>query len=185
MSFKKIVKPYKPLVHWDKIKLVVFDCDGVLTDGKIIYNSAGTEVKNFYSQDGLGFRLLREAGVHTAVVTGRTSTVLERRCQDMKIEYLYQGIAHKVQKINELLQELELDWDCVLMMGDDWNDLPAMFKAAVSVCPADAVEDIKQLADYVTSHTGGHGAVRECVELVLNNKGIYEQALLAYLNQIS
>ena len=185
MSFNKLAKPHKPLLRWEKIQLLIFDCDGVLTDGRIIYDSAGNESKNFDAHDGMGFMLLRQTDVKTAVITGRNSPVLQRRCDDLKIDYVFQGIQNKLAKAGELLQELGLGFDSVLFMGDDWNDLPIMFKAAVSVCPADSMEGVKALSDLVTKHPGGRGAVRECIELVLTGKGIHEQALLKYLAQIS
>jgi len=183
--FRKINKPYKPRVNWDKINLLIFDCDGVLTDGKIIYGCDGEEFKNFDAHDGMGFMLLRFAGVKTAVITGRTSAALERRCKDLRIDYLLQGVANKLARTNQLMAELKLEFSNVLYMGDDWNDIPVMNVAAVSVCPADAVRDVASLADYVMLAPGGHGAVRECIELVLNNKGLYEQAVADYLAQIS
>ena len=179
---KKISKPYKPKLNWDRIQLLVFDCDGVLTEGKIIYDSAGNEAKNFDAHDGMGFLLLRQTELRTAVITGRKSSVLERRCQDLKINFLFQGIPDKLQCLKDLLAEQKLDFSNVLYMGDDWNDIPAMFNAAISVCPADAALNIRQLADHVTSNSGGRGAVRECIEYVLVNRGIYEQAVAAYLN---
>lgn len=182
MILKKISKPIKPAVKWDRIELLVFDCDGVLTDGRIIYNSAGQEAKNFDAHDGMGFLLLHQTKLRSAVITGRNSPLLERRCQDLKIGHLFQGVANKVQCLEGLLAELGLDYSNVLYMGDDWNDIPAMFKAAFSVCPADAPQNICQLADHVTRHSGGKGAVRECIEFVLHNQGIYEQAVSAYLN---
>jgi 3-deoxy-D-manno-octulosonate 8-phosphate phosphatase (KDO 8-P phosphatase) len=185
MSSSKLNKPNKPLLRWDKISLVIFDCDGVLTDGRIIYDSAGNESKNFDAHDGMGFILLRQTGIRSVVITGRNSPVLERRCQDLKVDFLFQGIQNKLEKATQLLSELGLGFDSVVFMGDDWNDLPLMFKAAISVCPADAMEGIKALNDKVTEHPGGRGAVRECIEYVLRSKGIYEQALLSYLNQIS
>lgn len=184
MSFTKIAKPNKPILRWDRIKLLIFDCDGVLTDGRIIYDSAGNESKNFDAHDGMGFMLLRQTEVQAAVITGRSSPVLQRRCDDLKIKYVFQGIQKKLETTTQLLRELNLGFDNILFMGDDWNDLPVMFKAAISVCPGDAMEGMKNLCDLVTKHSGGRGAVRECIEHVLTNKGIYEQALLKYLEHI-
>lgn len=185
MNFINIQKPLKPSLDWTKIKLMVFDCDGVLTDGRIIYDSAGNESKNFDAHDGMGFNILKHTDIKTAVITGRNSPLLERRCQDLKIDFLFQGVLKKLDKINQLLQELRLDFDNLLMMGDDFNDLPLMLRSAISVCPADTCEDVKAFCDIITQHNGGRGAVRECIELLLTNQGIYEQALLSYLNSIS
>ncbi|MDP2173915.1 MAG: HAD hydrolase family protein [Candidatus Cloacimonadaceae bacterium] len=185
LSSKRMQKPYKTKLNWDKIKLMIFDCDGVLTDGRIIYDNNRLESKNFDAHDGMGFILLRQTEVMAAVITGRSSTLLEQRCADLKIKHLYQGVASKLTKTEELLKELGLCFENVLYMGDDWNDIPVMFKAAISVCPANAAPDIKGLSDYVTSHEGGRGAVRECIELVLINKRLIETAVTAYLDEIS
>jgi len=185
MSFSKLAKPHKPLLRWERIKLLIFDCDGVLTDGRIIYDSAGNESKNFDAHDGMGFLLLRQTDIQTAVITGRSSPVLQRRCDDLKINHLFQGIQNKLEKATQLLRELQLNFDNVLVMGDDWNDVPLMFKAAVSVCPADAPEGVKEICDIVTKKHGGRGAARECIELVLNHKKKYEPALVKYVEQIS
>ncbi len=185
MSVKRFTKPIKSHLIWDKIKILIFDCDGVLTDGRIIYDSAGNESKNFDAHDGMGFMLLRQTDILSAVVTGRTSTVLQRRCEDLKINYLYQGVANKLEVVTKLLEELGLDFSNVLYMGDDWNDMKVMFSAAISVCPADATDEIKALTDHVTIHPGGRGAVRECIDYVLENKGLHEQAIQAYFTQIS
>lgn len=185
MSFRKIEKPNKKLMKWEYIKLLIFDCDGVLTDGRIIYDSAGNESKNFDARDGMGFLLLRQTDLLSAVVTGRNSPVLQRRCEDLRINYVFQGVGNKLQKLEELLKELNLAFENVLFMGDDWNDIPVMFRAAISVCPSDAFPDIRRLTDYVTKQPGGRGAVRECIEYVLNNKRIYELAVQKYLETIS
>lgn len=185
MAPKRMEKPSKPKLNWDKIKLMIFDCDGVLTDGRIIYGCKDEEMKNFDAHDGMGFMLLRQTDVKAAVITGRSSLALERRCRDLRIEHVYQGVAMKLQRTKELLVEMGLGFDNVLYMGDDWNDIPVMFQAAISVAPADAMPAVAALADMVTTHKGGKGAVRECIEHMLRNKGVYEQAVLAYLGEIS
>lgn len=185
MSHDKLVKPTKALVRWEKIKLLAFDCDGVLTDGRIIYDSAGIESKNFSAQDGLGFMLLWDTDVQTAVITGRESNLLARRCKDLRIPHLFQKIPNKLKVAQSLLKELGLDFSNMLFMGDDWNDIPLMNRAAVSVCPANAPDSVKALCDVVTKANGGHGAVRECIEYVLLHKGIFEEAVLKYLARIS
>lgn len=180
-----IKKPDKPKQDFGKIKLIAFDCDGVLTDGRIIYGCEGEELKNFSAHDGMGFMLLRGFGIKTAVITGRRSYALERRCDDLKIDYVFQRISNKLQQAKDLLASLGLDLSNMLFMGDDWNDIPLMLAAAVSVAPANAPKDVASLADYVMPSVGGFGAVRDCIELVLKNKGVYEQAISAYLARIS
>lgn len=185
MSYKKILKPHKPVLRWDKIDLLVFDCDGVLTGGRIIYDENGSEAKNFDAHDGMGFLLLRQTNIRTAVITGRKSDLLQRRCNDLKIDHVFQGVANKLECLKNLLAELDYDLSRVLYMGDDWNDIPVMFAAAYSVCPADAMDSIRELADHVTTRPGGRGAVRECIELVLSKKGLLDQAISDYLGKIS
>ncbi len=185
MSHDKLGKPTKPLVRWEKIKLLAFDCDGVLTDGRIIYDSAGVESKNFSAQDGMGFMLLWGTDIQTAVITGRESSLLQRRCDDLKVPHLFQKIPNKLKVAEGLLTELGLGFNNMLFMGDDWNDIPLMQRAAVSVCPANAPNSVKALCDIVTNAGGGHGAVRECIEYVLVQKGIFDEAVLKYLARIS
>lgn len=182
---KKITKPVKAAVNWENIKLLAFDCDGVLTEGGIIYGNEGQELKDFDARDGMGFMLLRYTGVQVAIITGRTSEALSRRCKDLKIEHVYQQIPNKLKQAKELLDTLGLGFENMLFMGDDWNDFPLMSAAAVSVCPCDAAEEITHLVDYVTQAKGGKGAVRECIEMVLKKCGIYEQAIQDYLDRIS
>ncbi|NLK49633.1 MAG: HAD hydrolase family protein [Candidatus Cloacimonetes bacterium] len=182
---KKYEKPLKTRIRWDRIKLLIFDCDGVMTDGRIIYGNEGQELKNFCAQDGMGFMLLQHTDITVAVITGRESEALTRRCKDLKIQYVYQKISNKLEQTKELLAELKLDFDNVLFMGDDWNDIPTMCHAAVAVAPANVQRDVAVYADYIMVSSGGHGAVRECIDLVLNNMSIYEQTVVSYLNKIS
>ena len=185
MTYQKIEKPSKPKLIWDKIKLLVLDCDGVLTDGRIIYGCGGEEMKNFDAHDGMGFLLMRHTIVQAAVITGRQSAALERRCADLGIKHLYQGVPNKLQVLGDMLKELQLNWDNVVYIGDDWNDIPCMFRCAASICPSDAMPDIRKLCDIVLQSPGGRGAVREGIEMILKHKGIYEQAVVAYLAERS
>jgi len=189
MSYLKLPKPPKSQVRWEQLRLVVFDCDGVLTDGSIIYgqtdNYFNVELKNFNAHDGMGMTLLHHAGLIPAVITGRSSRVLAKRCKDLKIRHLYQSIAKKIEAAEKLLNKLDLTWDQVVYMGDDWNDVPCMEKAAVSFCPSDACPEIRHLADIVTSAPSGHGAVRECIDHILYQQGTYETAVKSYLQDIS
>lgn len=168
-------------MNWAEIKLVILDCDGVLTDGRIIYGNDNQDIKHFNAHDGLALMLLEHSDMEVAVVTGRSSEALSRRCADLKIKYLYQGVAQKLPCVEKLLEELSLDWDHVVYMGDDWNDVLCMRKAAISACPANAQMDIQKIADLVTEKPGGHGAVRELVNFILHKRGIYERVLKSYL----
>jgi len=182
-------KVNKPPVVWQDIKLVIFDCDGVLTDGKIIYGSENNynriEMKNFNAHDGMGFMLLHQAGLISAVITGRSSTTLSQRCKDLHIKYLFQKVQKKLEKADKLLTKLNLQWNQVVYMGDDWNDIPCMDKAAFSSCPSDAMPEILKLADKVTKRKAGDGAVRELIDYILYKQGIYEKVVEQYLQEIS
>ena len=180
-----IRKIYKNAVRWDKISLLVFDCDGVLTDGRIIYDSTGLELKNFDAHDGMGFLILRQTDICTAVITGRSSELLDRRCRDLKINHVYQGIANKLKKTEELLEDLGIGWDSVAYMGDDWNDIPTMNRVAFSAAPSDALEEIRNLVDFVTQAPGGRGAVREFIRHILVQQKRYDKAIDAYLESLS
>lgn len=169
-----------------KIKLVCFDCDGVLTDGKIIYiQTEGKtifEQKNFSAKDGMGIMMLNRAGLIAAVITGRTSEVLTRRCKDLKIDHLYQNIDNKADKMQELLTELALDWENLAYVGDDWNDYPILTKAGFAATPFDGDEAIKPFVDFISQNKGGEGAVREIIDLILDSQGLYEKAVEKFTN---
>jgi 3-deoxy-D-manno-octulosonate 8-phosphate phosphatase (KDO 8-P phosphatase) len=181
---KALTKPIKRLVPWNDIKLMVFDCDGVLTDGRFIYGSTNLELKHFHGHDGLGFKLLQKTDIIISVISGRGSEALERRCKDLNITYLFQNVANKLQCLDNLLKELNLIYTNVAYMGDDWNDVPVMQKVAFSAAPADAQPDVAKIVDWVSEFKGGQGAVRDMINYVLTRKGIYEKTVLAYLDSI-
>ena len=160
-----------------KIKLLILDNDGVLTDGKIIYNENYIESKNFSAKDGLGIRLLQQTDIKLAIITGRTSKILERRCEDFDIQYLFQMVRNKLKKTSDLLEELDLTWENVAYLGDDWNDYPVMKRCAISATPADAFDTIKDVVDVVLQHKGGEGAVREFIELILIENGVFKETV--------
>ena len=167
-----------------KIKLLILDNDGVLTDGKIIYNNQQVESKNFSAKDGLGIRLLQQTEIKLAIITGRTSRILEKRCEDLDIKQLHQGIRNKLKRTNKLLSELQLSWENVAYLGDDWNDYPVMKRCAISATPSDAFDEIKERVDIVLQRKGGEGVVREFIELILKEKGIFDgtvEKLVTYL----
>ncbi|MDD2332602.1 MAG: HAD-IIIA family hydrolase [Candidatus Cloacimonetes bacterium] len=178
-------KTMKKPVIWHSIKLMIFDCDGVLTDGRIVLTGELLESKNFSALDGMGFQLLHRSGMNSAVVTGRSSKSLERRCQELKIPYLLQGIQNKLEAVRELLGKLNLGFSNVTYMGDDWNDIPVMNLVAHSACPDNAMPEIKALADFISTRPGGFGAAREFIDKVLYAKGLYAKTVADYLKSIS
>ncbi|HPN27204.1 MAG TPA: HAD-IIIA family hydrolase [Candidatus Cloacimonas sp.] len=177
-------RPNKRVVPWNEIKLLVFDCDGVLTDGRFVYGTNNLEIKNFHGHDGLGFKLLQHTDIIVCFITGRSSEALERRCLDLNITYLFQNVANKKECLDNLLKDLSLTYTNVAYMGDDWNDVPVMRKVAFSAAPADAQPGIIHLADWVSEFKGGHGAARDLINYVLIHKGIYEKTILSYLDSI-
>lgn len=169
------------------IKLLMLDCDGVLSDGKVIYTEDGFETKAFDVSDGLGLSLLRFTDIKTAVITGRSSAALQRRCQDLKVDFLFQEVKNKVSIAEDLLERTSLGWENTAFMGDDWNDYYLLKKVALSAAPQQAPKEIKKEVDFITQSRGGDGAVREFIEYILKKQGILEEvikSLLQHLNEI-
>jgi 3-deoxy-D-manno-octulosonate 8-phosphate phosphatase (KDO 8-P phosphatase) len=154
-----------------KIKLLLLDVDGVMTDGRIIYDSDGGETKAFDVKDGHGLKLLQRAGIRVGIITGRQSPIVARRATELGIELVYQGIKDKSVPFNEIMQTLALDPEEIAYIGDDIVDLPVMRKVGFSVTVADAVDDVKPFADMVTKRSGGRGAVREVCDFILKESG--------------
>lgn len=166
------------------IKLIILDNDGVLTDGKITYDNNRIESKNYAACDGLGIRLLSFTDIKIAIITGRESEILKQRCADLKIEHLYQKVRNKLKIAEQLREKLDLQWENIAVMGDDWNDFPMLKKASLSAVPQNAGSDLKSQVDYVAEHKGGDGAVRELIELILKEQDKYDEVIkqfLAYL----
>jgi 3-deoxy-D-manno-octulosonate 8-phosphate phosphatase (KDO 8-P phosphatase) len=153
------------------IKLMLFDVDGVLTDGGIIYNGDGNEIKVFNVRDGLGIRLLMKAGIQVGIVTGRSSDALRHRCQNLGITLVYEGVRDKGALLNEIVEITGFHSEEIAFMGDDLPDLPIMRKAGLSIAVADAHEKVIEQADMVTHLKGGAGAVREVCEKILKSQG--------------
>jgi 3-deoxy-D-manno-octulosonate 8-phosphate phosphatase (KDO 8-P phosphatase) len=156
-----------------KIKVVVMDVDGVLTDGRIIIDSNGVETKNFNAQDGFGIIFLKKCGIKTAVISARASGVVAYRANDLKIDKVSVGVYPKLSAYESMLAEFKALDEEVCFIGDDVADLSIMRRCGVSVAVANAVFEVKQIADYVTVKRGGQGAVRETVELILQAQGLW------------
>ena len=157
----------KPLAaRLARVKLLVCDVDGVLTDGTVLLGD-GKEYKVFSIQDGLGMLLLKRNGVRVAWVSNRPSQVTAQRADELKIDFLFQEKGNKVKAVELILEQAGATWDEVCYMGDDVVDLGALRRAGISVAVSNAISEAKSLADYVTKAAGGHGAVREVVVLIL------------------
>ena len=154
-----------------RIKVVAMDVDGVLTDGRIIMDSNGVETKNFDVQDGFGIVFLKKCGIKTAIISARESGVVAHRAKDLKIDKVYVGVYPKIGAYEGMLEEFKVQDQEVCFIGDDVADVSVMRRCGVAVAVANAVFEVKQIADYVTVARGGQGAVRETVELILQAQG--------------
>lgn len=152
------------------IKLIIFDVDGVMTDGRIIYSSSGEELKFFHVKDGLGIKLLIQAGIQTAIITGRNSTLVKKRSDELGIQNLIQGRDDKLNAMQELLSKLNVSKESTAYMGDDLPDLAAIQYAGLGISVNDAADYVKAQADFVTQSRGGQGAVREACEFILSSQ---------------
>nr|NIM04217.1 HAD hydrolase family protein [Armatimonadota bacterium]NIM22769.1 HAD hydrolase family protein [Armatimonadota bacterium]NIM66603.1 HAD hydrolase family protein [Armatimonadota bacterium]NIM75190.1 HAD hydrolase family protein [Armatimonadota bacterium]NIN04826.1 HAD hydrolase family protein [Armatimonadota bacterium] len=165
-----------------KIKTLVLDTDGVLTDGSLLYLEDGQPLVRFSIQDGLGIVAARLVGLEVAIVSARLTAALARRGEELGIKEIVRGAADKGQALQELAKRRQWDLSEVAYMGDDLNDLPPMQIAGAALAPANAVNDVKKAAHWISIRTGGNGAVREAVEAILSAQGRWEQAIQAYLN---
>ena len=159
------------------IRMILFDVDGVLTDGSIILGSGGHEQKQFHVQDGLGVTLARMGGLKTGLITGRNSDVVAQRAAELKVDLVYQGSFHKLADYEEALESFGFSDEQVCYMGDDVLDLVLLERAGLSVAPANARAEVRDTVDIVTTASGGHGAVRELVDLILKTQGKWDQVM--------
>jgi 3-deoxy-D-manno-octulosonate 8-phosphate phosphatase (KDO 8-P phosphatase) len=159
------------------VKAIFFDVDGVLTDGRIIYDDAGREIKSFNVKDGLIISYLKKAGIITGAISGRESPAVTRRCAELKIDFCHQGIIDKAMVFDKLIKHYKLKPKEVAYIGDDINDLPVFRLAGFTICPSDTYDYLKEQVDLVTSAKGGNGVLREIGDLVLTSKGIFEKIL--------
>lgn len=152
------------------IKIVVMDVDGTLTDGKIYIGSQGELMKAFNVKDGLGIAKLHSFGIVPAIITGRESDILLVRSKELKITDLYQGVEDKVLKLKELAEKYNCDLSQIAYIGDDENDIDCMKLCGIKGCPSDAIDSVKKVAGFVSSNSGGNGAVREFIEYILKKQ---------------
>ena len=168
------------LVRAKKIKLVIFDVDGVMTDGGLTIGDDGQEYKTFNTQDGLGMKLLKASGVQMAIITGRTSNVVKQRSESTGVAHFYQGVDDKLVAFNDLITKLNIAPEQTAFMGDDIVDMPPMLRCGLAVSVPAAPDSVKQRAHYVTRKEGGHGAVRELCELIMQAQGTLEAQLAPF-----
>jgi len=163
---------------FQNVKAMVFDADGILTSGNLLFGVNGEELKEFNVKDGLGLVMARTAGIKLALLTGRNSKIAESRAKELRFDSIKLGRFDKQTAMKEILSELGYASDEVLYMGDDLIDIPAMDMAQLAVTVPEACSEVKNRADYVTSEQGGSGAVREITDLVLKARQLYGKALI-------
>lgn len=153
-----------------KIKLVVFDVDGVMTDGSITYDENGVEYKTFNAKDGQGIVNITKSGIKTAIITARENNTVKHRFENLGMTKLYMGQKNKLNALNEMLEEYKLDYSEVAYMGDDLPDLCVLKEVGLACCPNDAVQEVKNVCHFISSKRGGRGAVRELTDLIYKTK---------------
>ena len=168
-------------IDFGKIKMLVMDVDGVLTDGTVLINSDGSEGKNFSIVDGHGIKLWHRVGGMSAIISGRPSGATTVRAEQINIGHVLQGCKKKLPAFEMLLEEVKLSADEVACVGDDLLDLPLVRRAGFGVAVANGVDELKEAADYVTIKAGGNGAVREVIEYILKGSGRWDQLMDRYL----
>lgn len=172
--------PPELLLRAQGVRVAFFDIDGVLTDGGLLISEQGETLKRFNTLDGHGLKMLQEAGITPAVITGRDSPALRARLQALGITHAHFGTEDKLPAAEATLAALKLDWSAAAAMGDDWPDLPVMRRAAFSCAPVNAHAEVRAQADHVTTLAGGHGAARELCDLLLVASGRYAALLEEY-----
>jgi 3-deoxy-D-manno-octulosonate 8-phosphate phosphatase (KDO 8-P phosphatase) len=164
-----------------RIKLLLMDCDGVLTDGRITLLDNGDEQKSFHTRDGHGLVLLHRAGLQTGIISGRTASTVERRARDLGISHVRQGCLNKIEDFEKLLMEVGIEEEEVAFIGDDVTDIPLMQRSELAIAVADATEETRAAAHYVTELPGGFGAVREVCEMILKAQGFWNELMRRYI----
>jgi 3-deoxy-D-manno-octulosonate 8-phosphate phosphatase (KDO 8-P phosphatase) len=163
-----------------KIKLLILDIDGVMTDGRIVYGIYGEELKFFDVQDGFGITLLHRAAIKSVIITAKRSRIVKTRAKDLKIIKAYQGFPDKLTVFNKMLKTFKVTPDEICFIGDDLIDIPILKRVGFAVAVPNAVEEVKGVAHYITSKVGGRGAVREICDLILKSQGKWDLATSQY-----
>ncbi|MEN6421743.1 MAG: HAD-IIIA family hydrolase [Smithella sp.] len=163
-----------------KVKLLILDVDGVMTDGRIIMDDEGREIKNFHVRDGHGIKVLQRYGIEVALLTGRLSQVVKQRAKDLDIKEVYQTVYNQREVVEKILKKHKLSAEETAYMGDDIIDIPVLKSVGFSAAVADAVEVVKKSVDYVAKNKGGQGAVREICEMILQAQGKWPEIAAKY-----
>ena len=163
------------------MKLLVIDVDGTLTDGSIIYDNNGNELKKFCVKDGTGLSIAKASGIQIMILTGRYCQASERRFHELKVDFLFQDVSNKADFLLSFLKEKGYSREDVGYIGDDLNDIRAMSLCDFVGCPEDSCEEVKTIANYTSSKKGGHGAVRDIIEYYLKEKGIWTKLIMNFV----
>jgi 3-deoxy-D-manno-octulosonate 8-phosphate phosphatase (KDO 8-P phosphatase) len=169
MMARDFISTMKP--DLTKIKMILMDVDGVMTDGKIVFTSAGEELKEFNIKDGMAITMAHMTDLKTGIITGRESQIVQRRAEELKYDVIVQGTTNKIEQYGKIKKQFDLSDEQICYIGDDLPDMAILKKAGFSVTVADAVEDVKNICDFTTICKGGEGAVRETIEKILEAQG--------------
>ena len=153
-------------LDYQNVKLLALDVDGVLTDGSISYTDDGKEIKTFNAKDGQGIAMLTKLGIKVAIITARTSSIVQKRANDLGIQYVFQGVKNKLEKLEYLKTTLSISNEEIAYMGDDLPDIPILTIVGIKACPNDAVDEVKRICNFKATKNGGKGAVRELTDLI-------------------
>ncbi len=160
----------------ERVRLLLLDVDGVLTDGRVFYGSSGEELKAFHTRDGLGLRLLQNAGIGVGLISGRQSEAVRRRASELNIRWVYMGVRNKAALVEDIGSESGIPLEHMAFVGDDLVDLPPMARVGTPIAVADAVDEVKAAAVLITRAKGGRGAVREVAESILKSQSLWANA---------
>lgn len=178
--FKKMSNTQTIIEKAKKLKLLILDIDGVLTDGRLFFDQQGTEYKCFHARDGHGIKLLLQTGVEVAAISGRQSNATAARMQDLGIKHVYQGYKNKLEALDEIMQILAIKPEQIAHVGDDLIDLPIMLRVGLSIAVNDANFAVKKYADWCTKTPGGLGAAREVCDFIMQSQGSFDAILRSY-----
>ena len=164
-----------------RVKMLIVDIDGVMTDGRIVYSIYGDELKFFDVTDGFGISLLNRAGIKTVIITAKKSRIVKHRARDLKVAKAYQGFLDKLIPIEKLLKEFKIAPEEICFMGDDLPDVPVLKRVGLAVSVPNALDEVRAIAHHITSKAGGRGAVREVCDLLLKSQNKWDEATSKYL----
>jgi 3-deoxy-D-manno-octulosonate 8-phosphate phosphatase (KDO 8-P phosphatase) len=176
-----LLSPPKLLICAQRIKLLLLDVDGVLTDGRLYFSNQGDEFKTFSTLDGHGIKMLQKSGVKVGIITGRTSNLVAKRSSDLGIKILMQGREDKWDALQEILNLHPLSLEEIAFMGDDWPDLAVMSRVGLALAPANGHQSVVERSHWQSQARGGEGAVREACDMIMKAQNTYDQLLQYYL----